>query len=286
MLSFQESCWREGQVWATSGYSFCTGKIENDNEFNKHLYKNVINLTKYLHFYSGKKASSFTLIILLIYLMSPRQNWQLLWILLSWLFFENASISQRTLWQKGCTRPLHVMRCLLCYSVLISHGEKPLLGLSFSALWQWVFLSLLSIFVIIKMIKDSSWPDQTLNSWIPWWWVTQNRLEHQRYAALSMLHGFYFGTRKSSQVCKRCLLYHHLKVNFLCAMWVTLFDAVAFPRWYTSLTFQPSSPARDDVTSESEPGYVSPTTDKNMGLGKWITIMQLIGVLVLLHWSG
>ena len=51
-------------------------------------------------------------------------------------------------------------------------------------------------------------------------------------------------------------------------MRVTLFDAVAFPRWYASLTFRPSSPARDDVTSESEPGYVSPTTDENMGLGK------------------
>ena len=196
MLSFWESCWREGWVWATSGYSFHTGKSENDNEFNKHLYKNVINLAKYLHFYSGKKASSFALIIPLIYLMSPRQNWQLLWIPLSWPFFENTSILQRTLWQRGCTRPLYAMRCWLHYSVLISHGEKPLLGLSFSALWQWVFLSLLSIFVIIKMINDSSQPDQTHNSWIPWWWVTQNGLEYQQYAALSALHGFYFGTWK------------------------------------------------------------------------------------------
>jgi len=63
MLLFRESCRREGRVWATSGYSFRTGKSENDSEFNKYLYKNVVNLAKYLHFYSGKKVSPFALII-------------------------------------------------------------------------------------------------------------------------------------------------------------------------------------------------------------------------------
>ena len=54
ILEFRDSCRREGRVWAADGYGFSATK---DKAYNIKQHKAVITHARYLHYFSGKKAS-------------------------------------------------------------------------------------------------------------------------------------------------------------------------------------------------------------------------------------